>query len=73
MERCYSNFLKKFNNFLKVGNIVKLTDGDLVPADMVILDTNLIIHKKAVCYVKSGLVNGKASYSKKLALNLTKC
>jgi len=57
---------------VEVGNILKLERDDIVPADMIILDSNEIRDREAICLIDSYAVDGKVDYVKKKASNLTK-
>ncbi len=43
----------------------------MVPADLVVLDTNEIIMKEAVCYIDTHLLDGKTDLTLKKASSLT--
>lgn len=56
---------------LKQGDIVYLTQGDIAPADMVILDSQSVEHREAITYVDIKSVNGETVCQKKKACYLT--
>jgi len=49
-----------------------LEEGQICPADILILDTSLFDSKEAFCYIETSKLNGKISYTKKKASLLTK-
>jgi magnesium-transporting ATPase (P-type) len=57
---------------LQEGDVILLKRGETCPADVLVLDTNTIVNKEAVCYVDTNLVNGITELTRKKALNLTK-
>lgn len=58
---------------LEVGDIIKLKKGDICPADVILLDSNDMHNKEAVCYVDSTLLDGKTSLQMKTACSVTQC
>lgn len=56
---------------MEVGDIVRLKKGDMCPADIILLDSNDIHNKEAVCYVDTSLVDGKTSLQMKSACAVT--
>ena len=56
---------------VKQGDVVYLTQGEVAPADMVLLDSQQIEHREAVTYVDIRNVNGKTVPLKKKASYLT--
>mmetsp|Transcript_42776 Transcript_42776/g.49579 ORF Transcript_42776/g.49579 Transcript_42776/m.49579 type:complete len:2326 (+) Transcript_42776:18-6995(+) len=57
---------------LEIGSIVLLKRDEICPADIVVLDTNLVKNRENVCYVDTQIVDGRISYDKKKAANLTR-
>lgn len=43
----------------------------MVPADMIVLDTNEVIMKEAICYIDTYLLDGKTDLTQKRASSLT--
>lgn len=58
---------------LEIGDIIRLQKGDMCPADIILLDSNYIHNKEAVCYVDSSLFDGKTSLQMKTACSVTQC
>jgi magnesium-transporting ATPase (P-type) len=56
---------------LEVGDIVRLKKGEMCPADIILLDSNDIHNKEAVCYVDTSLVDGRTSLQMKTACSVT--
>ncbi len=56
---------------LRQGDIVYLTQGEVVPADIILLDSQQIQHRQAVTYIDIRNVNGKTTAIKKKACYLT--
>ena len=57
-------YLKTLN---KTGDVIYLQNGEACPADIIILDTNLIKMKEAICYIDMYLINGKTEPVKRKA------
>lgn len=56
---------------LEVGDIIKLKKGEVCPADIVLLDSNDICNKEAVCYIDSSDNNGRTSLQRKKSCSVT--
>ncbi len=51
---------------------MKIKRDEVVPADMIILDSHEIRNREAICHVNSYMVDGKSNLIKKKACELTK-
>ena len=56
---------------LRLGNIIYLTKGDVAPCDVIVLDTNEITNKEAICYVQDDMVTGRSNMTLKKACSVT--
>lgn len=56
---------------LCLGNIIYLTKGDISPCDIILLDSNEILNKEAICYVEDSQVTGKSQIKTKKACSVT--
>jgi magnesium-transporting ATPase (P-type) len=55
-----------------VGDIILVRKDQVIPADILLLDSFLYRDKECICYVDSYLVDGNKDLSKKQASSLTK-
>jgi len=44
---------------LEIGDVIYLRSDETCPADIVILDTNEVVMKEAICHIDTSLFNGK--------------
>ena len=65
-QRKHEN-LNTFGLLNKTGDVIYLQNGEACPADIIILDTNLIKMKEAICYIDMYLINGKTEPVKRKA------
>lgn len=56
---------------LEIGDIIYLRSDEMVPADLIVLDTNEVIMKEAVCYIDTHMLDGKTDLTQKKASSLT--
>ena len=57
---------------IAVGDILYITKNEMVPADIVVLDTFVYQEKENICYVDTYLVDGNKDMSIKYASSLTR-
>lgn len=43
-----------------MGDVIKLEIGEVAPADMVLLDSNIISERDTICYIDTKLVDSKS-------------
>ncbi|CAD8103907.1 unnamed protein product [Paramecium primaurelia] len=56
---------------IKMGDILYLIKGDIVPADIILLDTGQVRDREAICMVDTQYYDGKSSLTKKKSSYLT--
>lgn len=57
---------------VRIGDILKLSNGELVPADMILLDSNNIRDQVPICFINTLLIEGKENLKEIKSSNLTK-
>jgi phospholipid-transporting ATPase len=53
---------------IHVGDYIRVTEGDVIPADMCILYTGISGSQRGVCFIETGSLDGEKSLKQKLAL-----
>ena len=56
---------------LEIGDVIYLRSEETCPADIIVLDTNEVVMKEAICHIDTHLLNGKTDLTKKKASSLT--
>ncbi|CAD8135801.1 unnamed protein product [Paramecium octaurelia] len=56
---------------INIGDVLILNKGDIVPADIIVLDTGQVRDREAVCMVDSSYCDGKSTFTKKKSCYLT--
>ncbi|CAD8077107.1 unnamed protein product [Paramecium sonneborni] len=56
---------------INIGDVLLLNKGDIVPADIIVLDTGQVRDREAVCMVDSTYCDGKSTFTKKKSCYLT--
>ena len=56
---------------LEIGDVIHLKSEEACPADIIILDTNEVVMKEAICHIDTYLLNGKTDLTQKKASSLT--
>ncbi|CAD8179034.1 unnamed protein product [Paramecium octaurelia] len=56
---------------IQIGDVLYLIKGDIVPADIILLDTGQVRDREAICMVDTQYYNGKSSLTKKKSSYLT--
>lgn len=56
---------------LKIGDIIYLRKGEIAPCDLILLDSNEVWNREAICYVRDEIVSGKSDIILKKACSTT--
>ena len=54
-----------------IGDILYLKKGDIVPADIILLDTGHVKDREAICMIDTQYTDGKSTLTKKRSSYLT--
>jgi len=57
---------------VRVGDVLRISHGEIAPADMVLLDSNIIRDKLPVCYINCLQTEGKEDLREIKASSLTR-